>query len=146
MDEILEQAQKLAQLMASHERTRTFQAAAAAVEADPEASRTQETYAAAVDEVRRREAEGLPLEPEQKRAMAQAADAVRRSPILVRMLKAHAEYMELMEAVQHVLAGGHEHEHGPDCDHGSEEAGAAPHASGREEETPPKSGGVLWTP
>jgi cell fate (sporulation/competence/biofilm development) regulator YlbF (YheA/YmcA/DUF963 family) len=153
MDDVIEHAKKLAEALAANERTKAFHAAAAAVEADPVASRLQETYATAVQAVHEREAAGQPIEPEHKRAFAQAADAVRRSPILLRMLKAHAEYAEMMDAVQSILAGAtgeegpDDHEHGPGCDHGHDE-GHEGHSHGapakRDEEPPPKS--VLWTP
>ena len=145
MDEVLEQAQKLAGLLASHERTKAFHDAAAAVQADPEASRIQEAYATALEEVHRREAAGQPIEPEQKRAVMAAQDQVRRSAVLMRMLKAHAEYVELMDAVQAILSGATqgegEHEHGPGCDH---DHGPSGEPEKREEEPPQKS--VLWTP
>jgi len=159
MEDILQQAKKLADLITNHERTKAFREAAAAVEADPEASKTQEAYAKAVDGMQRAEMEGRPIEPEQKRAFQAVADAVRRSPILVRMLQAHQAYMELMEGVQHVLGGGDEaegddaegHEHGPGCshDHGHEHGPGAPAAGGvapADTAPPPKSGGILWTP
>src|SRR5262245_8961884 len=145
MDDVLEQAKKLAQMLAADERTKAFHEAAAAVEADPEASRTQEAYATAVEAVQRREAAGDPIEPEHKRAFAAAADAVRRSPALVKMLRAHQAYAELMDAVQTILAGGASAPGGGECC-GEHDACAHGHdeAPRREEEPPQKS--VLWTP
>jgi hypothetical protein len=89
------------------------------------------------------------IEPDLKRKAAQAADDIRKSPVLLRMLRAHSEYMEMMDAVQHVLAGGDVdvHEHGPGCDHGHEHGDEHEHAAPEEE--PPaggKQGGILWTP
>ena len=153
MEDILQQAKKLADLISNHERTKAFREAAAAVEADPEASKTQAAYAQAVETVQRAEMEGRPIEPEQKRAFQAAAEGVRRSPVLLRMLQAHQAYMELMEGVQQVLAGdeGGEHEHGPGCDHdhGHADAASGPAAGGvapSDTAPPPKSGGILWTP
>src|SRR5262245_54385516 len=146
MDDVLEQAKKLAQMLAADERTKAFHEAAAAVEADPEASRTQEAYAAAVEAVQRREAGGQPIEPEHKRAFAAAAEAVRRSPALVKMLRSHQAYAELMEAVQTILAGGASGTAGECCgEHDSCSHGHGEEAGERREEEPPQKS-VLWTP
>jgi cell fate (sporulation/competence/biofilm development) regulator YlbF (YheA/YmcA/DUF963 family) len=147
MQDVLDQAKRLADLIQDHERARTFREAAAAVEADPVARKVQETYATVVEQIHRLEEEGRPIEPAQKRAAAEAAEAVRASPILLRMLRAHAAYAEMMDAVQHVLMGGSleeegaEHVHGPGCSH--EEGEGASH-----DDAPPagREGPILWTP
>jgi cell fate (sporulation/competence/biofilm development) regulator YlbF (YheA/YmcA/DUF963 family) len=143
MDDVIAQAKKLAQMLASHERATSFRAAAAAVEADPEASRIQRAYAQAIEAVREREVAGQPVEPEHKRALMTAADQVRKSDKLVVMLQAHAAYAEMMETVQAILSGMTEedggHEHGPGCDHGHD------HGHGGKPEEPPQKS-VLWTP
>ncbi len=143
MDDVISQAKKLAQMLASHERATAFRAAAAAVEADPEASRIQREYAQAIEAVREREVSGQPVEPEHKRALMTAADAVRKSDKLVVMLQAHAAYAEMMETVQAILSGMADedggHEHGPGCDHDHG------HAHGGKPEEPPQKS-VLWTP
>ena len=149
MQELLDHARRLADLIAAHERTKSFREAAAAVEADPAARKVQEGYASALEEIHRLESEGRPIEPEQKRRAAQAAEEVRKSPILLRMLRAHAEYMEMLDAVQHVLAGGEVdvHEHGPGCDHDHDpEPGHAPEPKAEEPPAGGKQGGILWTP
>jgi hypothetical protein len=154
MEEVIEQAKRLAELIEGHVRTKAFREAAAAVQSDPVASRAQEAYAKAIETVHRAEAEGRAIEPDQKRAVAKAAEDVRHSPVLVRMLQAHAAYVEMMEIVQQVLSDGpgagdeHGHEHGPGCDHGHDDAGHAADepAAPRSEEPPGKSGGILWTP
>jgi cell fate (sporulation/competence/biofilm development) regulator YlbF (YheA/YmcA/DUF963 family) len=150
MDDILEQAKKLAEMLANDPRTAAFRDAAKAVEADEAASRLQAEYAMAVDAVRSREMAGRPIEPEHKRALIATSEQVRKSPKLIAMLQAHAAYVDLMDAVQAILAGsqpgseqeveGHDHDH----DHeGHDHAGHA-HDEKREEE-PPRSS-VLWTP
>ncbi|MFO0932499.1 MAG: YlbF family regulator [Planctomycetota bacterium] len=143
MDDVIAQAKKLAQMLASHERATAFRAAAAAVEADPEASRIQRAYAQAIEAVREREVAGQPVEPEHKRALMTAADAVRKSDKLVVMLQAHAAYAEMMETVQAILSGMTDedggHEHGPGCDHDHD------HGHGDKPEEPPQKS-VLWTP
>ncbi len=145
MDDVIAQAKKLAQMLASHERATAFRAAAAAVEADPDASRIQRAYAQAIEVVREREVAGQPVEPEHKRALMTAADAVRKSDKLVVMLQAHAAYAEMMETVQAILSGMTDedggHEHGPGCDHDHGDG----HGHGDKPEEPPQKS-VLWTP
>jgi len=168
MEHVIEQAKLLADAIANDPRTLAFQKAAAAVDADPVASRIQQEYAEAVDEMRRLEEAGGPISPEPKRRFATAADGIRKSPILQTMLKAHAQYMELMEAVQTVLQGGPEeggHEHGPGCDHGHDHGHDHDHGDGHGHEhgqepgsaakagpgpddagKSGKGGPILWTP
>ncbi len=158
MEHVIEQAKLLADAIANDPRTQAFQKAAAAVDADPVASRLQQEYAEAVDEMRGLEEAGGPIPPEPKRRFATAADGIRKSPILQTMLKAHAQYIELMEAVQTVLQGGPEeggHEHGPGCDHGHEHGHDHGHDHGPGAQTAPsgddagksgKGGPILWTP
>jgi hypothetical protein len=92
-----------------------------------------------VDAVRSREMSGKPIEPEHKRTLLAVAERVRKSPVLVEMLKAHAAYVELMDTVQAILAGaqpGAEQEVEGTGDDGPDE---------KREEEPPRSS-VLWTP
>lgn len=159
MDDVIDLAKKLADLLAQHERTRGFREAVAAVEADPAASGLQRQYAQAIEAVREAEVAGRPVEPEQKRAVMAAAEAVRRSDKLVAMLQAHQAYAEMMETVQAILSGMASddggHEHGPGCDHdptgghghaGGHGHGDGPgHAGGRDEPEPPQKS-ILWTP
>ncbi|MCC7138245.1 MAG: YlbF family regulator [Planctomycetes bacterium] len=152
MDDVLAQARKLADLISGHARTQALRDAVAAVEADAEAKRVQSDYAHAVETVREREMTGKPVEPDQKRALVAAAEAVRRSPVLLRMLQANADYVEMMEAVQATLSGGSDHEHGPGCDHDhghghAHDHGHAPAAPEKpREDDPPQRSSILWTP
>ena len=67
-------------MLAADERTKAFHQAAAAVEADPEASRTQEAYASAVEAGQRRGAAGQPDEAGPERPVAAAGGARGGSP------------------------------------------------------------------
>ncbi len=105
MDDAMELAGRLGSLLADHPRTKALRTATAAVEADAEARRLQEEYAHAAETLHGLEHEGRPVEPEQKRLVATLADRVRRCAPLQRLLKAHADFAELMEGVQRAIGG-----------------------------------------
>ena len=158
MDEVIALVEKLAATIVANPRTKAFREATVAVEADPAARQLQEEYAAAVGEVREREHNGQPVEPEHKRALAALGERIRKSPLLQTFLRANLEFNEMMDAVQHTLGGaiegalfpdahaGHDHGPGESCgadghDHGGE--GHGPEAG----EPPAKDKGpILWTP
>jgi cell fate (sporulation/competence/biofilm development) regulator YlbF (YheA/YmcA/DUF963 family) len=143
-DDVIDDARRLGERLAGHARTKALQKASEAVGADPDARRLQEEYAHALDAMHHAEAEGRPIEPEQKRAVATLGEQIRRSPPLQRLLRAHADFAQMMDGVQRAISGAvdaalgaepdeHDHEHGPGCDHGHEdddEAGGGPLAGG----------------
>ncbi len=103
MDDPIDLAKRLGDLLAAHPRTKALRDATAAVEADPEARRLQEEYARAAEEMHDLEHEGKPIEPERKRLLVTLGDQVRRSAALQRLLKAHADFAELMDGVQRAI-------------------------------------------
>jgi cell fate (sporulation/competence/biofilm development) regulator YlbF (YheA/YmcA/DUF963 family) len=139
-DDVIEDAARLGERLASHPRTAALKAASAEVHADADASRLQEDYSHALEDLREREAEGLPIEPEHKRRLASLGEEIRRSAPLQRLLKAHADFAEMMDGVQRAISGAvdgalgmepgsdDEHEHGPGCDH---DHGPSPSGGGR---------------
>ncbi len=115
MDDPIDLAKRLGELLSAHPRTKALRDATAAVEGDPEARRLQEEYARAAEEMHDLEHEGKPIEPERKRRLATLGDQVRRSAALQRLLKAHADFAELMDGVQRAIGeavdaalGGHD--------------------------------------
>jgi cell fate (sporulation/competence/biofilm development) regulator YlbF (YheA/YmcA/DUF963 family) len=154
MDDVVEQAKKLAQLLAGHERTKALREASAAVTGDPEAKKLEEEYAHAAAEMQELEATGSPIEPDVKRRMAALGERIRRSVLLQRLLHANADFADMMDGVQHEIsdavgraiapdpetagAGGGAHVHGPGCSHDAPQERPEPPAG--------KSGPILWTP
>lgn len=132
-DDVIDDAERLGERIAAHARTRALQEASAAVEGDREARSLQEQYAHAVEDVHRNEAAGRPIEPEQKRRVLALGESIRRSEPLQRLLKAHADFAEMMDGVQRAISsavdqalgghGGDDHEHGPGCDHDHDHPG-----------------------
>jgi cell fate (sporulation/competence/biofilm development) regulator YlbF (YheA/YmcA/DUF963 family) len=136
-DDVIEEAARLGARIAGHARTEALKDASAAVQSDPAARRLQEDYARELEDLRDREAGGRPVEPEQKRRLASLGEDIRRSAPLQRLLKAHADFAEMMDGVQRAISGAvdgalgmagddadeDDHEHGPGCDHGPAPSG-----------------------
>lgn len=156
MDDILEDAKRLGERIAAHARTAALKEATTAVEGDVEARRLQEEYARATAEFHHLEEEGRPIEPDLKRRLIDLQSKIRRSDVLQRLLRAHADFAEMMDGVQHAIGGPvdqvlvGDHVHGEGCDHGA--AGAGPEGGGGpgggEGPAEPESGKgrILWTP
>src|SRR5438034_10860463 len=97
MDDVVEQARKLAETLAGHERTKALREASAAVTADPDAKRLEEEYAHAAAEMQELEATGSPIEPDVKRRMAALGERIRRSTLLPRLLQANADFADMLD-------------------------------------------------
>jgi cell fate (sporulation/competence/biofilm development) regulator YlbF (YheA/YmcA/DUF963 family) len=104
-DDVLDRANELGRLLANDPRTRALRDATAAVQADAASKRLEEDYARAIEEVRSLEEAGRPIEPDAKRRLALLAEQVRFSPTLQRLLRAHHEFLEMMDGVQHAIGG-----------------------------------------
>ena len=142
MDEVVEQAKRLAALVAADPRTKALRDATKEVTGDPEAKALEEEYASAAEEMRELEMARAPIEPELKRRMVDLGDRIRRSPPLQRLLRANAAFGDMMDAVQHELSDAVGQALTGDGAPSPAEGGGAP--EGKEPE-PPRSS-VLWTP
>jgi cell fate (sporulation/competence/biofilm development) regulator YlbF (YheA/YmcA/DUF963 family) len=120
MDDPGDLAKRLGAAISADARTKALREATAAVQADPAARLLQEEYATAIEELHELEEHGRPIEPDRKRKVAALADSVRRSPTLQRLLKAHAEFAEMMDGVQHAIGAAVESALGGDGGGGSE--------------------------
>jgi cell fate (sporulation/competence/biofilm development) regulator YlbF (YheA/YmcA/DUF963 family) len=141
MDDVVEQAKRLGALLAAHGRTKALREATAQVTTDAEAKRLEQDYAHAAEEMREREMAGAPIEPELKRRIVELGERIRRSPPLQRLLRANAEFGEMMDAVQDEISHAVGEALAP-ADEGGE--GARHEGPGPEPEPPKKS--ILWTP
>src|SRR5262245_47261005 len=96
LDEIVSQARELGKKIAAHPRTKDFLAAARAVAEDRDAQNLLKAYQDAVTKIRTLEAQGKPIEPEDKRKAADAERKVAGNDRLKDMMKFQADYLELM--------------------------------------------------
>jgi cell fate (sporulation/competence/biofilm development) regulator YlbF (YheA/YmcA/DUF963 family) len=167
MDDVVEDARRLAERLAAHPRTKELREASAEVAGDPVAKSLEEEYARLSSEVHHLEETRRPIEPETKRRLLDLQGKIRKSAALQRLFRAHASFAEMMDGVQRLLGSaldealgggahggpaaadgedpaGDAHAHGPGCGHdhgpGPEPRGAKP------PEEPPPSGRILWTP
>jgi len=99
LDEIIDQARELGRKIAAHPRTKDFLAAARAVAEDRQAQDLLKTYQEAVNKIRTLQSAGKPIEPEDKRKVADAERGVAGDEKLKAMMKHQADYMELMQRV-----------------------------------------------
>jgi cell fate (sporulation/competence/biofilm development) regulator YlbF (YheA/YmcA/DUF963 family) len=98
-DDILADARALGKKIAAHPRTKDFLAAARAVAEDREAQNDLKAYQDAVTRIRTLEAQGKPIEPEDKRKAADAERQVAANEKLKAMMKFQADYLELMHRI-----------------------------------------------
>lgn len=103
MDEILEVARKLGEAVARSERYGTLRAASEAMQADDAAMKLRADYDAVVTSIQESLAEGRPVEPEDKRREAQLREQVTRTPCIVAVLRAQADFHELMNRVNDAI-------------------------------------------
>lgn len=103
MQEIIAAATALGKQIAEHPRTAAFMAAARAVASDAEAQRILREYQTQHDRMREAEMAGQPIEPQDKRKYAAVEMQVAGNDRLKAMMRAQADYLELMNRVQNAI-------------------------------------------
>ncbi len=99
MQEILELATKLGRRMAADPRAQRMAAARTALDESLEDRQILHDYEEQQRKVGGLEAEGKPIEPEDKRRLAELHAKLAGSEVIKALLKAQADYVELMTAV-----------------------------------------------
>jgi len=103
MDEILDFATRLGQRIAADPRGRQMADARAALDGSLSDRQLLQDYETQQHKMHELEASGRPIEPEDKRKLADLHGKVVGSPIIKDLLKAQADYLELMTLVsQHI--------------------------------------------
>ncbi|HYC78070.1 MAG TPA: YlbF family regulator [Planctomycetota bacterium] len=102
-DAILAQADKLAELLAADPRFERLRAAEDAVLKTPELKRLMEEFEQARLSVARKEREFTPVEPSEKRALADLQRRVQDSAPLRDLAKAQADYAQMMDRVNRAI-------------------------------------------
>lgn len=103
MDHILALAEQLGKLIAEHPRTKALEQAVAAVRNDPDARTVLRQHRQQLDKIRQLEAQIKPVEVADKRRLADLeAKMVSNQPIQA-LLKAQADYAELMHRVNQAI-------------------------------------------
>ncbi len=99
MDQILEQAARLGEQIAADPRGRQMADARAALDGSLQDRQLLEDYEAQQQKMNELAAAGRPIEPEDKRRLADLHAKVIGSRVIKDVLKAQADYLELMTAV-----------------------------------------------
>ncbi len=99
MEDILELASKLGKRIASDERAEAFMKARQTLEADLEARQLLADYEEAQQKLAELEATGKPLEPEDKRKIADLHTKVIGSDVLKALLKTQTDFIQMMTLV-----------------------------------------------
>lgn len=104
--EILEAAQNLGKLIASHEAAGKVEAAARKLQGDVDAMRILNDYNRHLEKVSEKEASGKPVEVEDKRQLEKLQTAVVRNAVLRDFQVAQMDYLDLMRRVDEAMQGG----------------------------------------
>jgi len=103
MDDIIAKARELGKLIGSNERTRAFLAAAKAASEDSAAQEVMRAYQTHAEKLQRLEYEGKPIEPDDKRKLAESQLAVASNSRLKELSRLQADYLELMNKVNDAI-------------------------------------------
>ena len=103
MKEIIQLAGRLGALIAGHERFLRLRRVENAVQADAEAREALDKLEQQRQKVAELEANLKPVEPEDKRELERLAGAVRSCGKLQELLRAQADYLELMRKVNEAI-------------------------------------------
>ena len=99
MDEILDLAGRLGKRIADDGRAKAMVAAQTALEQSLTERQLLNDYEGQQQKIYELEIGGKPIEPEDKRRLAELHGKVVSSPVIKQVLKAQADYLELMTAV-----------------------------------------------
>ncbi len=103
MEEILELAAQLGKRIAADARGKQMAAAQSALEASMADRQLLADYEQQQQRIHSLEVAGKPIEPEDKRKLADLHGKVIASPVIKNLLKAQADYFELMTLVSHQI-------------------------------------------
>ncbi|MFO8013501.1 MAG: YlbF family regulator [Phycisphaerae bacterium] len=103
MDEILEQARHLGQLIQEHPYYQRLREADAAVRDDAEATKALEAYNQAATAIQEKEQKGRPVEPEEKRNLDTLRNEVVASEPIKAFSQAQANYADLMRRMNEAI-------------------------------------------
>ncbi|MCG3126001.1 MAG: hypothetical protein CHACPFDD_00829 [Phycisphaerae bacterium] len=103
MQELIEQARKLGVAIAQHPRTLAYFSAAQAVRDDLSARQLLSEYESHAGRVGRAEAEHQPIEPADKRHLAELQSKVAGHEGIKQMMRAQTDYIDLMQRVNRAM-------------------------------------------
>ncbi|MGE3182528.1 MAG: YlbF family regulator [Phycisphaerae bacterium] len=103
MDHLLERATALGQEIANDERVKALVSARQDIEKDTEAQQLVRDHSEIVERIAKLKQAQKPIEPGDKRKLAECEASMAAHALFKRLLKAQANYLELMNRVHHAL-------------------------------------------
>jgi cell fate (sporulation/competence/biofilm development) regulator YlbF (YheA/YmcA/DUF963 family) len=103
MDPILEQASKLAEMLAGDPRFTKLRRLENEVLGDPEKRRLLEDYEKSRMALEHKQREFQPISPEEKKAHADVTKKVHAVPVLLELARAQADYAQMMDQVNRTI-------------------------------------------
>lgn len=103
MDELISMAQQLGKKLAAHERTAKLKAAQKAINDDPAASQLVQEYQKQVEKIHKLEQEVKPVEPEDKRLLAELEGKIGTNALFADLTRYQADFVEMMQKVKQAI-------------------------------------------
>jgi len=103
MEELISMAQQLGKKLAAHERTAKLKAAQKALNNDPDASQLVQDYQKQVDKIHKLEQEVKPIEPEDKRLLAELEGKIAANAMFADLTRRQADFVEMMQKVKQAI-------------------------------------------
>ncbi len=103
MERLLALAEKLGKLIAETDRYKALKSAEAAMRADAKAEESLKALREIETMIAGKERDMKPIEVEDKRKLASLREQVHSSETLQRLAKAQADYLEMMNRVNHAI-------------------------------------------
>ena len=103
MDDIIAKARELGKMIGGNDRTKAFLTAAKAANEDKAAQEVMRAYQTQAEKMQRMEYEGKPIEPDDKRKLAESQVAVASNARLKELSRLQADYLELMNKVNDAI-------------------------------------------
>jgi len=103
--EILEQATKLGEMLASHDAAKQLESATKAFEADVNSQRAMTDYQRFAQTLQQKAQSGGAIEVDDKRKLEQLQQGVITNPLLANMQRAEMDYLDLLRKVDGAIVG-----------------------------------------
>ena len=103
MEDIIAHARELGKRIAAHPSCASFMTAARAVAEDAEAQETLKAYQEQMKKIHDMEQTGRPIEPDDKRKLAESQTKVAGNEKLKEMMKRQADYVEMMNRINQAI-------------------------------------------
>lgn len=103
MEELLTKATELGRQIAEHGRVKAVAAARKSIADNKEAQELLNRHAEAVEKIAKLRQQQKPIEPEDKRTLAETEAAMAAHPLFKELLRTQADYIDLMNQVNRAI-------------------------------------------